>query len=231
MKMMIKYIVVLCTLCFAACTDMNSLHEKYLEKGEYIYTGVIDSLKSFPGYERVKFSWEINADPRITQTVIYWRNKTDSVVIEVNRTASGNLPLETLLEFPEGSYIFEFVTKDDYGNKSLTVQKTVEVYGEKYIQLLKTRGIKSLIAKPENSVLITLSDIEDTNILHTLLQYTDYTNMAYPIAKEVKVENNSKQITLTGIKSGEKVIAVSVFLPSADALDEVKASPKEYQLP
>lgn len=46
----------------ASCDDMNSIHQKYYDWGEDIYTGAVDSVKAYGGYERVRFDWEINAD-------------------------------------------------------------------------------------------------------------------------------------------------------------------------
>ena len=43
-----------------SCDDMNSIHQKYYDWGEDIYTGVVDSLKGYGGFEKVKFSWELN---------------------------------------------------------------------------------------------------------------------------------------------------------------------------
>lgn len=231
MKIIIKSIVAFCLFGFVACENMNDLHQKYLERGEGIYTGVIDSLKTFPGNERVKFSWEINSDPRITKTLIYWNERADSLIIDVNRTAPGIMAMETVANFAEGSYIFEFVTKDNIGNQSLSVSKTVEIYGSKYIQKLRNRSVKNLTAKPGNAVLIDWADIEDTNLLYTIVKYTDYTDPLQPVVKEVKVENKSKQTTLTNIKLGDKVTVISTFLPLVDALDMVNALPREYILP
>lgn len=57
-----------------SCENINDVHEEYLKRGEEIYTGVVDSLEAYPGNERIKFTWMINADPRITKTVIYWND-------------------------------------------------------------------------------------------------------------------------------------------------------------
>ncbi|MDR1340866.1 MAG: DUF4998 domain-containing protein [Prevotellaceae bacterium] len=43
-----------------------------MDEGEIYYIGIVDSIKIFPGKERVRFSWQINADPRITGAFISW---------------------------------------------------------------------------------------------------------------------------------------------------------------
>lgn len=231
MKIIAKLIFSLCLLCFIACDNINSLHEQYLERGEGIYTGVIDSLKAFPGNNRIKMTWEINADPRITQTVIYWADRTDSLVIDVNRLKPGVMLMEAIFDIPEGSYIFEIITKDDFGNKSLYVQKTVEVYGDKFIAQLKSRRIASFSAVTNNTVTINWLTVEDLTLLHTTVQYKDYTNPLNPVIKTVKVENKELKTQLSGIKAGEKITVISSFLPVAEALDVTDALPKLYDLP
>lgn len=231
MKMITKFIFSLSLLCFIACDNINSLHEQYLERGEGIYTGVVDSLKAFPGNNRVKLTWEINADPRITQTVIYWKDRADSLVIDVNRLKPGVMPMEAVFNIPEGSYIFEVITKDDFGNKSLYVQKTVEVYGEKFIAQLKSRLITSFGAVSNNTVTINWRTVEDLKMLYTTVQYKDYTDPLNPVVKTVKVENKELKTQLSGIKAGEKITVISSFLPVAEALDITDALPRLYDLP
>lgn len=231
MKIILKSIIALCLFCFMACEDMNSLHQQYLDRGEGIYTGVIDSLKVFPGNGRVKFSWELNTDPRITKTLIYWNEREDSIVIDVNRTAPGIVPMEKILDFAEGSYIFEFVTKDDGGHQSLSVQKTVEIFGVKYIQKLRPRNVKSLAVKPGNKVLLTWGDIEDTTMSYTIVKYKDNTDPLNPVEKEIRVENKDKETTLENIKSNDLIEVISAYLPVPDALDMFNTLPKEYKLP
>ena len=118
MKSIIKNIAgFICIIIgLSSCENINDVHEEYLKWGEEIYTGVVDSLEAYPGNERIKFTWMINADPRITKTVIYWNDGGDSAVVEVNRTQSGIMRMETSLNLPENSYIFKFVTKDDEGS-------------------------------------------------------------------------------------------------------------------
>ena len=125
-------------IIMVSCDDINNLHQKFYDRGEDIYTGVVDSLEAYSGFERVKFNWVINADPRITKTVIYWNNRQDSVVVDVNRTQSGEIAMSYYLsDIEEGNYIFEFVTKDNEGHFSLPKEMVVLIFSESYAKTLK----------------------------------------------------------------------------------------------
>ncbi|MFV0590209.1 MAG: DUF4998 domain-containing protein [Draconibacterium sp.] len=209
------------------CDDMNSIHEKYYDWGEDIYTGVVDSLKSFTGYEKVKFTWEVNADPRITKTVIFWNNRADSAVVNINRAQSGRLPLEYSIEsIDEGNYIFEFITRDGEGHFSLPTEAVVEVYGDFYIGSLKNRGISSISKQEDGSMLIKWDAIASTSIQYVTVKYT-----IDGVEQTVRVENDETETVLTGLKTGESIDIVTTHLPTDDALETMDALPKEYTMP
>lgn len=231
MKTLINSLV-LCgvSVLFFACDDMNSIHEPYLNRGEEIYTGVIDSLEAYPGNARVKFSWEINADPRITKTVIYWNNNTDSAVVDVNRTQAGVMKMETLLNLPENSYIFKFVTKDDEGHKSLSVEKTVDIYGSKYVSTLRNREIKSISAPSEGCAQLVLGGIEETTLLYTKITYMDHIDPSNPKETEIVVQNEVSQWELSNVKTGDEIVVNSVYQP-VGSLDVFVANATVYHVP
>ena len=161
-------------LCTApGCDDINSIHQKYYDQGEDIYTGVIDSLKTYAGYERVRFEWEVNADPRITKVIIRWNQHADSVIVDVNRAQSGPIPMSYYLEnINEGSYIFEFITRDNEGHHSLTKETVVTVYGDAYIQTLKNRGVSSVEKQLNGDMLIVWEAIASRDIQYTAIEDT-----------------------------------------------------------
>lgn len=231
MRALIKTLI-LCSfsLAFFACGDINSIHEEYLNRGEEIYTGVIDSLKAYTGDEQVKFTWEINADPRITKTVIHWNNGVDSSVVEVNRTQGGVMLMEKILKLPEDSYIFKFVTKDDEGHKSLSVEKTVEIYGPNYTSTLRNREVGAITSQSDGSVKLSWGSIEDITLLHTIVTYTKYTDSSDPLISEVIVANNISESILPDIKVGDEITVSSVYLPE-NSLDTFKANATTYRIP
>jgi hypothetical protein len=226
MKKIMKFLIpCFCLLYLAGCEDMNSVNQEYFDRGETFYTGKIDSLKSFPGNNRVWFSWYINSDPRITGTMIYWDDGADSSTVAVNRTQPGVIQLEKELSLPEGNYIFEFVTKDDNGNRSLAVERSVAIYGDKYIALLQNRDAASVTVSK-----ITWTAITSSEIQYTTVQYTDYTDPDNPAQRTVKVENTDTETLLSGTRSGDELFITTAYLP-ANGIDIVNALPKIYTLP
>lgn len=209
------------------CDDMNSIHEKYYDWGEDIYTGVVDSLKASPGYEKIRFNWEVNADPRITKTVIFWNGSSDSVVVDINRTQSGRLALtQDINNIDEGNYIFEFITRDNEGHFSLPTEIVVEVYGDLFIQGLKNRNVVSIAKQVDGSMRIEWGDISSTSIQYVTVNYT-----VNDTAKSVRVENDDTETFLTGLKTGDIVSVVTTHLPNEEALETLDALPVEYEMP
>lgn len=213
-------------LWVAACDDMNSIHQKYYDWGEDIYTGVVDSLKAFAGYEKVKFSWELNADPRITKTVVFWNQRADSVVINVNRSQSGRLQLEhELQQMAEGSYIFEFITRDNEGHFSLPTEIVVEIYGETYVQALRNRWISSIAHQEDGSMLLKWDPISSVE-----MQYVTVTYEVDGVEQSIRVENNDNTTILTGLDTGDKIRISTTYLPE-DAWEELHSPYTEYTMP
>lgn len=213
-------------LWMVACDDMNSIHQKYYDWGEDIYTGVVDSLKAFAGYEKVKFSWELNADPRITRTVVFWNQRADSVVVNTNRLQSGRLQLEhELQQMAEGSYIFEFITRDNEGHFSLPKEIVVEIYGESYVQSLRNRRISSMVHLEDGSMLLEWDPISNIE-----MQYVTVSYEVDGIERFIRVENNDETTLLTGLDTGDKIQISTTYLPK-DALEELHSPYTEYTMP
>jgi hypothetical protein len=212
----------------AACDDVNSLHQKYLDRGESIYTGMIDSLKVLPGYERVQFKWQINTDPRITKAIIYWNDRTDSVVVDVNRTAIGDMKMEYILPIAGGTYLFEIITADNQGHYSKVVEATVMVYGEDYVQNnLRSRTVE-VIAAGRSSYTITWAPA-DEGVLYTDVSYTDY-SIVPAAEKTVRVENSETTTEIIGAMDEEEFTVVSYY-QFAGALDVMTSPSRNYVFP
>jgi predicted GH43/DUF377 family glycosyl hydrolase len=228
-KSILKYIlgIGLFLTGLAGCEDNNSLHQKYIDQGEIYYAGKCDSVKLFAGKERVKMTWQINADPRINRTVIYWNEGKDSVEIPVTRTEKGYIQMESIQQMKEGNYNFIFVTKDAKGNSSLDIAKSIQIYGPKYISYLSNRGLS--IVETNNEWTIAWHSVESALVQYTTINYVDYTDPANPAPKSVSIANEDTMTPVSGIRRGDSFTVISTFLPK-DGMDTVDAIPSNYTI-
>jgi hypothetical protein len=226
MKRIIKSMLyVACFAFLTGCEDMNSVNQEYLDKGEVIYTARIDSIQSVAGLNKVQLKWWLKGDPRITQTEIMWtegiipKNK----VINVNRTQSGAIEMETVLDdIPEGVYYFEFVTKGDDDIRSVSLGKTVEIFGARYLELLHNRPVASVIYTDESKLIINW----DANPANGVGCYLSYTNTAdRPVNLYIPTDETST--TILDWKAGLSYHTrfVSAELPLEDTLSVESVSP------
>jgi len=151
MKNLVKILTVLCCICLliVACDGMNDIQQKYLDESQQVYLGKVDSILSFSGLEKVKLVWYINADPKIETTVIYWNFRQDSLVKPFERIQEGHHGIQkdsVIIEnLPEGTYNFELVNKNRYGESSLKSEVRGVSYGDEYRSTLATRPISSVL--------------------------------------------------------------------------------------
>ncbi|MDR0844615.1 MAG: DUF4998 domain-containing protein [Tannerella sp.] len=229
-----KRIIYFLTICLlgayaTSCDDNNSLHQKYIDQGEILYTGKVDSVKVIPGKDRVKFSWLIDADPRITKVVLYWDGRKESKEFEVNRTQPGVFQMDVSFDIPEGIYNFQLVTFDIDNNHSLPVNKNVSVYGDKYIASLMSRTVTSSKVSAEGNLTINWGLVENEDVQYTTVYFTDYTNPTSPVNKSVQVENLDTKTVIPNVKAGDSFSVVTTFLPK-NALDAVESLSIEYTI-
>lgn len=210
---MIKYLIYLVAiLLLAACTEMNDLHQQYLDEGETIYTGRVDSIQIMHGKERLKLSWQINSDPKITHCIIFWNNRKDSVVVDVPSDRTGVTLMDQIIDLPEGSYVFEFVTFDNENNSSLSIIRSSDVYGPKYEQTLLSRPIADLIAE-RDSVVLNWSQID--NSVGVLFHYTNQAGNEV----ELNISNNENQTIIYDYAVGSEYSYQTMYIPSETAID------------
>lgn len=226
----VKRLVVMCAvatqLYMMSCDDMNSINQKYYDFGEGIYTGAVDSLKALSGYEKVKFDWEVNADPRISKTVIYWNQRADSIVVDVNRTQGGRMSFSYDLEnLNEGTYTFVFITRDDQGHFSMPTEQVVEVFGEFYVKQLRNRGVASIAKQADGTMLIEWEPIASKTVQYVTVKYT-----IEGVEHSVRVENDDTQTVLTGLETEDVIGITTTHLPE-NSLGTLDAVVSEYIMP
>ncbi|MGJ7029660.1 DUF4998 domain-containing protein [Niabella hirudinis] len=206
--------------------SMYDVSDPFYDRPEGVYLGVVDSLKVAPGYNKAKFTWEVKADPRITQTLIYWNKREDSAIINITRPQNERMAMEYTLEnLSEGDYIFEFLTKDATGLRSLPRQVSVSVYGDTYVGNLRNRTIASIAKQTSGNMLVNWNAVASAAIVYTTIKY-----QLDGAEQTVRVENATTQTTLQGLQSGTSIQVATAFLP-AGSIDTLTAVAQSYVLP
>jgi hypothetical protein len=120
---------------------MNELHIGYLERGEKVYAARVDSVSSGPGDGRIEMEVFIYTQ-RIDHIRFFWNAGSDSVDFNIGNIAGA---FKCMIDgLSEKEYLFEIVSFDKFGNRSLPVEVSSRAYGENYKTYLLNRGIASM---------------------------------------------------------------------------------------
>lgn len=137
-----KYIILLLTAVMAvSCDSYLDKHQQYLEGGETVYLQKIDSIVACPGNERALFKMWYSNGNKLSNTIIYWNNRADSLVHDLSSLRPGRDSLAVSQNFSEGNYNIEIVNVNDFGQRSLATTCFVSVYGQEYQSSLSNRAL------------------------------------------------------------------------------------------
>lgn len=200
MKMLMKTSVlslVLGAILFSGCTKEDD-YAKYLEGGEIYYPGKISNAFVLSGKNRVRFYGLFLSDPKVTQLLVYWNIRQDSVVIPVARVNIVDTLNYVLDPIEEGIHNFEFITMDSKGNKSVVVNATGTSYGDKYAAQLTNRPIQShTYDATKKTMTIKWASMDlTTGAYQTEVQYTTADNNVKQILVPFDESNVSSQTTV-----------------------------------
>lgn len=166
-----KILIAITALLFLisySCEDMNELHKTYLERGESIYAAKVDSMSSGPGKERIELEIFI-VSQRIDYVRIYWDAREKFVDVQIdNKTGIFKAMIDNL---HEKEYLFQAVSFDKYGNKSLSYEVAGVAYGEVYRKSLPNRRIDNIKKTSEGAEFTWIGLSE--NAINTELVYQD----------------------------------------------------------
>ena len=222
MKKIIQTIMLFALVGFvASCDDMNSIHQEFLDRGERVYIGIPIILEANAGYERIEVVWEQNADPRIHETIIFWNNRQDSVVIPIDRT--GGSIMETIIPLPEGTYILEVLNVSRTGHRSLANTMAVESFGQNFKNRLSNRTITNAVATPDRAVLTW--SLED-GVVGTTISYVN----RYGVPVTVLIDGNQTTLEVNDFVAGGEFTHSSLFRP-AGSIDEIPSNPATGRFP
>lgn len=202
------------SLLAVSCSKMDGTYKEFIKDGETKYLGVSDSVKAFPGQNRVLLSWILSSDPDIAKTTVYWNNRKDSMVVNYpDRIIDKNISL-TIADLAEGLYSFEIYNSDIKGNSSIKTTVSTRAYGEEYIKSLYLRPIKTAERFSVDAKIVWAGANEES--FGSEVKYTDGSG-----AEKVIFVSPSEEVTiLPGVKANESFAFRSIYMPDKLSIDK-----------
>lgn len=208
-----------------SCSDMNDMHQEYLDKGEQIYLGKVDTVIAYPGYDRLKLKCVVKADPKITKLRVTWNEGQDELIVPFVRQ---NPEVDTIKvnidPLPENSYLFKLNTIDDNNNSSIVTEFTTDVFGEKYSNKLVNKSIEGTLATPSVFYVQWKPNVDAVSVK---VIYTDVNGV-----KQTVLTPESELITeLNNWKPGSTIEYQTEFKPHENSIDPFFALAETMELP
>lgn len=214
-------------LAFTHCTKMDE-YKQFIPDGELIYPQKADSLKTYPGKNRIMLEWQI-IDPKVDHCKVFWHQEGEdhSVNVPVSSDFSYKTKrTEVIIDnLGESNYIFKVISFDKMGNSSIPVEIEENSYGEIYEASLVNRVIKNKEYQPESGLTIEWYNVEES-MTNVELSYTN-------IAKELKtiiVPNESSNTSIPDFNPEHPFSYTTLHKPDSLAIDTFNASPLEERV-
>lgn len=201
-------------LVLAACSKWDD-YKKYTQAGEVLYTGKMDSVKTYPGNQRIKITGLLPADPKISKCKITWNDGKDSAIFNIVK-GPGIDSFSQIVAVPEGIYNFTIQTFDAVGNSSMKVNAAGTAYGPKYQSGLTNRAVNRAELMPSGKAELAWDNLDAASgALGTWVRYTkvgDAVDSVFvPLAETLT--------SLDNFKPGTSVILRTQYLPKANCID------------
>ncbi|HHU25546.1 MAG: DUF4998 domain-containing protein [Bacteroidota bacterium] len=210
-----------------ACTKQDHFYKEFVEDRVQHYAGKADSLRVFPGDNRVMLKWYL-FDPLVNAASIHWNNKRDSMFVE---HATGTDSVELIISnLPETTHTFTIVTRDRNGNKSIPVTISGSSYGSNFRKTISNRMIRDLVYQNKKLSVKWQPELSET-ALFTEVVFSDTNGNRETVIMPV----DENDCVLPGYKGGSSIEYRTAFVPEKNAIDtfytEVAAiTPEVYEL-
>ena len=166
-----KYKFLLLTLSLLnilSCTEMDSIHERYLD-GEIVYSGKLDSLQVRPGYYRAQIDGQTTFLGNSKKVYIEFEDRKESFQIDQELDDVFSFIIENL---DEQTYEFDIQTEDKYGNLSIPQIVAGKSIGNTFLANQESRKLSGYTTKSDGHTYANFAgNSESPNVLYTTLNY------------------------------------------------------------
>jgi len=217
------YCFLMLCLVIQGCTKDDTEFKSYLKDGEIVYPGRVSPVITKPGNFRTALWWNPSPDPSVTRYVVYWNNKTDSVVVNATSHQPQDTIKVTIPNLKEYTYSFIIYSYDQQGRKSIPVEaNNVRVFGSLYQAGLLNRPYNATnpYTLNDNGSLTLNFNSPDTININTVIKYTNTTGAS----AERMLKPESSSLVLPDYKPGSTIQYKSSYIPGKGSLDTFTVS-------
>jgi len=194
-------------ILLSGCKEMDSEYRDFIVPNGYTYPQRADSLKVFPGYNKLRLEWMKPKSPTLRYAMVHWNNNEDSLKVEWNTDDA--ILFAEIPGLSETAHTFYVRHVDHRGNVSLPAEITGTPYGDNYLISATDRSYAAALRSPDGTGTITWGP-KTPDLLYTEVRYT----AADGSQKTVRTDAGQAQASCPGIKPGEPFEYRSVFLPN-----------------
>jgi len=216
-------LVLASSLIYISCSDMDSIHEEYLN-GETIYAGKLDTLSIRPGYYRAQLEGYTQFLGTSNQIIIEYEDQMINYPIEENLSDIFSVIIEDL---EEGSYEFNVYTQDPNGNLSVSQTVAGNVIGDEFILDQNPREVLDYSFESDGNYVNFYGNAESEFVIYTLI---DYENDEDEIIRDTLFYDDSR-VKLINLKALGIMQTTSVIQSGLYGIDSIALAPLEYTLP
>lgn len=214
-----------------SCESLEETYQDFADVGETVYVGAPDSVFVASGYEQVRISAIINADPKITTGVLKSSDGSIDMEFEVVRDNLGRDTLEIdINNIKEGEYRFFLHFRDAKGNKSLEREFNASIAGSDYQKTLTKKSVTGVgyIKNDNNEIGATIKLGKNVDKLREFrIVYTNKDGLEKTVSLGPKVPSTQ----IFDFKGGTTFKTVSVFDPVNPFTEFVVEDATEHSFP
>lgn len=215
MKKYLSYIV-LVFVVFSSCKEMEDSYKDYIVDNGRTYPQKADSLRVYPGFNKLRISWLKPKFPGVEYAMVYWNNYSDSLRVAFSESRD---TLEVEIDsLEEESYSFIVQNFDQDGNASIPMEITGTPYGENYLLGLVDRQFTSAVRDDENVGIIQWNSAT-SELVYTEVKY-QHSDGHFSIQR---LDPGDEMLICEDVRPGTVFSYRSVFLPE-NGIDSISRS-------
>lgn len=210
-----------CVLSFAACEDINSKHDIYLQRGEDLHVGKIDSMYLYPGNLRAQLECWINDKRSVWLVAQVGEGEEQWISVpDVDRKESIEVYIDNLLE--GSNQLTLYTANAEKTIMSIPTKQSVTVYGPDYIAGLTQRTVEDA-QSCEGFLSITWGPKTSEQLVGQKVYYTDKDGNRQTYIASV----NTKVSVIKNVAEPGSFEYTSLYKPVPTAIDTFEVAQTE----